>query len=365
MRIAALVPSIFGASPGQRARAELWASYLRREHGWTVDFYPFEDEELHHVLYESGHTATKLRSMVRCYRRQLDRAIRLGTYDAILIYREAALVGPAVIERLAARSGAAVIYDLDDPTFVPYRSPTSGWLTLLKFGGKTRSLFRMADEVICINKLMANVAARYNQHVTVVPNVIDPERYRPLAKPSAGRPTVVWSGSHSTVVNVRPIAPALRRLQATRDVSLRIVCDSDVEIPGVQRELRWFSPERQVSDLQDCHIGVVPLADIAWNRWKFFFKAVQYMSVGLPVVAQRMGSNPEVIEDGVTGFLVESQDEWYERMKALVDDPHLRERMGRAGRAVAVSKFSADVHLPRVASLFDAALRRKRLAVPR
>jgi len=68
------------------------------------------------------------------------------------VYREAAMLGPAVAERLLARRPSPLVFDLDDPTWLPYRSPTNGWMSLLKFPAKTRSLFRMSDRVIAINQ---------------------------------------------------------------------------------------------------------------------------------------------------------------------------------------------------------------------
>ncbi len=354
-RIAALVTALAGVSPGQRLRVEFWARHLG-EYGWTVDFFQFEDEGLHQVLHQPGATLAKGRSFVRCYARQARNVRRLEGYDVIYVYREAALIGPAVIERLAARTGVPVVYDLDDPTFVRYRSPTNGWASLLKFPGKERSLFRIARQVITVNGIIGEYAARYNPAVTVIPMFLDVEHYRPIGEPVDGPPRLVWSGSHSTMQNVYAIAPALRRLQEDCDTPIRIVGEGGLELPGVRTDLRQFQVANEVSDIADCHIGLVPLADIPWNRWKFFFKAVQYMATGLPVVAQRMGSNPEVIDDGVTGFLVETQDEWYDRLRLLVEDGELRQRMGAAARAAAVGRFSVAAQMPRVASVFDRAV---------
>ena len=355
-RIAALVTAVAGVSPGQRLRVEFWARHLA-PHGWEVDFYRFEDEGLREILHRPGRTLAKGRSFARCYYRQARNVGRLDGYDAIYIYREAALIGPAVIERLAARTGVPVVYDLDDPTFVRYRSPTNGWASLLKFPGKERSLFKMATHVITVNGIIGEYAARYNPAVTTIPMFLDVEHYRPIEEPVGGPPRVVWSGSHSTMINVHAIAPALRRLQEDCGTPVRIVGEGGLELPGVRTELRQFQVANEVSDIQDCHVGLVPLADIPWNRWKFFFKAVQYMATGLPVVAQRMGSNPEVIDDGVTGFLVQTQEEWYDRLRLLVEDSELRRRMGAAARAAAVERFSVEAQMPRVASVFDQAVR--------
>lgn len=355
LRVTALVPNQPGVAPGQRFRTEAWARHLEAA-GWKFELCPFEDAALHEVLYDRGRLAEKATRLLACYGRQLQRVRHLPASDALVIHREAALVGPAVLERLARRAGVPMVFDLDDPTFVPYRSPTSGWFSMLKFPRKADSLFRMADQVITVNGLIGDYASRFNPSVTVVPNFVDVAYYRPMARAADGDGcTIVWSGSHSTAANLETIAPALRRVQADRGVDVRVVCDGPVPLPGVQADFRPFSPTTQVSDLQTCDIGVVPVADSPWNRWKSFFKVVQYMAVGLPVVAQRMGSNAEVIEDGVNGFVVESEDEWYDRLRTLADDPSLRVRMGEAARATAVESYSAEVQVPRVASVFQRA----------
>jgi len=102
----------------------------------------------------------------------------------------------------------------------------------------------------------------------------------------------------------------------------------------------------------------VPLPDLPWNHWKFFYKTVQYMALGIPVVARRMGSNSEIIADGVNGFLVETNEEWYQRLSLLVTDNDLRQRMGKAARATIVERFSTQVQMPRMVSIFEKVLQR-------
>ena len=351
-RLAALVPNMVGVAPGQRARIESWAPLLK-EYGWEVDLYPFEDARLHEVIYEQGHLMAKASRLLSSYVAQTRRVLTLPPYELILVYREAALVGPAMLERLVARRSPPLVFDLDDPTFVPYRSPASGWFSLLKFSRKTNRLFRLADSVIAANRLIGEYAEKYNSSVTVIPNAVDVDRYRPADKPADGF-RLVWTGSQSTTTNLSPIAGPLARLQRDRPGTLvRVVCDVPVELPGVDVNMRPFSPETQVSDLQDCHVGLVPVADTAWNRLKAFFKVVQYMAVGLPVVGRRIGTNPDVIDDGVNGFLVESSEEWYQQLRLLADDPALRARMGAAARRTVVEQFSVEKQTARLAALLD------------
>ena len=62
-----------------------------------------------------------------------------------------------------------------------------------------------------------------------------------------------------------------------------------------------------------------------------------------PVVATRVGGIPEVVEDGVNGYLVEpgDVDALAARVAALVADPALRTRMGKAGRARVERDFTS------------------------
>ena len=71
---------------------------------------------------------------------------------------------------------------------------------------------------------------------------------------------------------------------------------------------------------------------------------LEAMASARPVVASRIGGIPEMVEDGSTGFLVEpgNRIELADRLAKLIDDPALRERMGKAGRAAVETKFTLD-----------------------
>ena len=358
-RVAALVPNVLGISPGQRVRIETWAVHLRAA-GWEVEFYPFEDERLHEVLYHPAPIRVKLARLASCYKDRLKLLKSGPPCDVLFIFREAALIGPAVIETMARRPGVPIIYDFDDPVFLPYRSPMNGWFSLLKFPRKTHRLFRLSDHIIAINGLLSNYAARFNPSVSVVPNCVDTDQYYPSARSDDGTVRLVWIGSHSTMPNLTGIGPALRGLCSRAPVCLRVIGSGEVAMEGIATEVKQWSAETEVAELQECDIGLLPLLDHSWHPWKFFFKIVQYMAVGLPVVARRMGSNAEVIEDGVNGFLVETDAEWRERLGLLINDAGLRRRMGAAARATIVERFSTQVQMPWVISIFENVLEKSR-----
>jgi glycosyltransferase involved in cell wall biosynthesis len=357
-RLAAIVPYVLGADGGQRIRIESWAQYLERS-GWIIDFYPFEDAALHAILYRSGTRLLKGKRLLSCYVRQLRRILDGPRCDCVFIFREAALIGPALLERLAARLGVPVVYDMNDPVFLPYRSHgANGAFSLLKFSRKTHSIFRLSDHIIANNSRLAGYARSFTSSVTVIPDCIDTERYQQRADKSDGIVRLVWIGSPSNTHNLALLQKPLYRLQSRHRAPLRVIGAAGVGLLSrVEVEMVPWSARTEVRDLQACDIGLVPLADRGWNRWKSPYKLMQYMAVGLPVVSSRVGPVDEMIEDGVNGFLVETEDEWHDRLELLVTNRDLRNRMGRAARATAIERFSAHVWMPHVLSVFEDALR--------
>lgn len=351
-RIAALVPNKIGVSPGQRLRIEAWSKHLA-DRGWTVDFYPFETEDLHKVFYKKGKYLQKIKLLISCYYNQLKNVLNEINCDGLFIYREAALIGPNFIERLSKRLKVPIIYDIDDPVFLSYKSPVNGWFSLLKFSSKTHNLFKMSDHVISINSIIGDYAKKFNDSVTVVPNFVDTDVYKPLNKIQNSSPKIAWTGSISTLQNLTTIAQPLKNLQAKYNVDVRVIANGTTKIDGVKLDLREWTPEVEISTLQDCDIGIVPLLDLEWNPWKFYLKTIQYMAVGLPVVARKIGSNAEVIEDGVNGFLVETEEEWEDRLSLLIENAELRKKMGASARVRAVENFSIKSQMPRVLEIFS------------
>ena len=74
---------------------------------------------------------------------------------------------------------------------------------------------------------------------------------------------------------------------------------------------------------------------------------IEAMTVGLPVIATRVGGVPELVDDGVTGFVVEPGDvaDLARRMRGLAADPALRAEMGRRARAKAEAEFTLETTL--------------------
>ena len=356
MRLLAFVPSIYDTNPSQRFRIEQWEPLLRRR-GVEVTFRPFESPELHAVLYKPGMVRQKLTHVARAFARRASELRGLRDYDAVYVLREMALLGPPLFERWLARSGVPFIFDFDDAVFVPYVSPANGYLSYLKFPGKTRTICRLAAHVMAGNAYLADYARRVNDRVTVVPTTIDTEKYAAGEREAGDPPVVGWSGSYSTAQHLDTLRPALRRLARTERFRLRVIGAPGYRVEGVDVEAVPWRAETEVADLRRIDVGVMPLPDEPWSRGKCGLKALQYMALGIPTVCSPVGVNSEIIREGENGLLASTEDEWVEKLSRLLRSAELLRRLGAAGRASVEARYSAEGQAPRVFNIIESVVR--------
>lgn len=329
---------------------EQWAPRLAAA-GIDVDFAPFENPRLHEVLYRAGHVAEKVGAIARAFGRRVRLLATPRGFDVVYLFREAALLGPALVERWIGRSGIPLVFDFDDAIFESYVSPSNGYLSLLKCPGKTATICRLASHVMAGNPYLADYARRFNSQVTVVPTTIDTDRYRPRPPMSKQPPVIGWSGSYSTVQHLRTIDRALQRLAATHTFKLRVIGAPRYDLDGVQVDAVGWSAATEVDDLQPIDIGIMPLPDDRWSRGKCGLKALQYMALGIPTICSPVGVNSDIITHGRNGLLASSEDEWVNGLAALLESASMRASLGDAGRATVEQRYSADVQVPIVCDL--------------
>ncbi len=308
MRVLVLTPYPYGTVAGPRSSFELWEQVLR-DADIELDYAVFETERLHEIIYLEGRARQKAAEMARSYVRQLGQIGRAAEYDAVLVNREASLIGPAVIERLVARRGVPLIYLLDDPLYIPYRSPSNGVWSYLKFVGKVKTLCRISRTVIANSPSNYAFATRHNANVWEIPSVVDASRYTGWKPRTADSQNVCvgWTGSASTAGNLQLIRAPLRGVVERGDVRLRFIGANDVGMPEVAHQTIPWRAETEVEDLRQFDIGLLPLQHTAWAPHKFYLKLIQYMALGIPPVATPLGSNSLVIEEGRTGLLVRDE----------------------------------------------------------
>src|SRR5207248_356891 len=135
--------------------------------------------------------------------------------DAVFVQREAMLFGPPLIEWLLTRlRRRPLVLDLDDATWIAYRSPVYGRLaTVLKWTSKTNRLIRWSRIVTCGSpNIAAHVTARGAEAV-LLQTIVDTRVYRPRDTAPPEVPVVGWIGTHGTYPFLKLLLPVLDRLK--------------------------------------------------------------------------------------------------------------------------------------------------------
>ena len=117
------------------------------------------------------------------------------------------------------------------------------------------------------------------------------------------------------------------------------------------RYIPWRA-ETEIDDLQHFDIGLMPLEDNEWTRYKCGLKILQYMAIGIPGVVSPVGVNSQIVQHGENGFLATSESEWTEHLECLLNDIELRKKIGRAGRQTVENCYSVEANVSRLEEVF-------------
>jgi glycosyltransferase involved in cell wall biosynthesis len=122
---------------------------------------------------------------------------------------------------------------------------------------------------------------------------------------------------------------------------------ADIARRGLDRAvilIGWTDHVRVPDYLAAADLAIYPYRDSLINRAKCAGKIVEYMAMGLPIVASRVGQNVEYIEHGTSGLLAEpgDADSFAQMMRAILSDPQKAKAMGAAARERVWARFDWD-----------------------
>jgi len=119
----------------------------------------------------------------------------------------------------------------------------------------------------------------------------------------------------------------------------------------LERTVSLLGPRRDVPEL----LAAFDVAAISSDFEGSPLSLLEYMQAAKPVVATRVGGVPDMVEDGVTGLLVEPRDSeaLAAALSELIQEPERATKMGEAGRERQQREFSLDAMARRVGDLYE------------
>jgi N-acetyl-alpha-D-glucosaminyl L-malate synthase BshA len=197
--------------------------------------------------------------------------------------------------------------------------------------------------------------------INVIPNFLDCAQYARRPDPTLRERACPAGACDAIVIHVSNFR-AVKRVPAVVDVFRRIrervrarliLIGDGPDRPAVEQRVRehgledhvTFAGERQelVPWLSIADVFLLPSA-----QESFGLAALEAMACEVPVVASRVGGLPEVIEDGVNGFVCppEALDQMGERAIALLTDRDLHGRIARRAVEIARTRYCSEAIVP-------------------
>jgi glycosyltransferase involved in cell wall biosynthesis len=255
---------------------------------------------------------------------------------------------PIWILRLITRVNNNILFDFDDAIYLQESRIEP-----------LHEVLRTAKVVVAGNKCLSEYAKKFNQSIAEIPTVIDTDHYLPSQgekHPAEPRVLIGWIGSDPNRGDLDLITPSLDKIGYSfhKKVALLIIArhsySRKTSIPQIF--IPWTLHTYHKA-LQKIDIGIMPLDNTEWNKGKCAFKLIQYSSVKAVSIASPVGMNTAVVLPSKTGFLADTQEEWYDKLSLLIQDAELRSKLGQNGRFHIEQHYSVEACLPKLVDAIE------------
>ncbi|WP_370980991.1 glycosyltransferase family 4 protein [Agaribacterium sp. ZY112] len=231
-------------------------------------------------------------------------------------------------------------FDIDDaiymqqPKYVGHvRRPS--WVRKRNF----EYMAQQCRTVIVGNEFLAKKVIEAKGKPQQAPTGIDVQNYQARAL-DANSFRAVWVGMPANIRYLDAIRPALVKV-AEQEPRFKLVVISS-EFPDwddVPIEKVVWSLNGEKAEIARADMGLMPLAHDEYSEAKCAFKLLQYMAAGIACIGSPVGANCDVVEQGQSGFLADSLEQWRDSILTLLNDEGLRQAMGQRGRELAEEHY--------------------------
>lgn len=354
MTILFIIPYPIGESPSQRFRFEQYFTVLKQQ-GHEYETQSFLNLENWKLFYSKGNWDRKLYALLWGFLRRINAIIKSINFDIVFIHRESAPLGPPIFEWVISKIlGKKIIYDFDDAIWLTDKTSESSIEKIIKWRSKVASICKWSYKISCGNAYLCDYAKKYNSNVILNPTTIDSDQFlqqnENLLK--LQRPLVIgWTGSHSTLKYLQIVENSLKKVITNHE--FHVIANKEPQLKSIKYKFIKWNKKSEVTDLSKFDIGIMPLPDDLWSRGKCGFKALQYMSMGIPCVASPVGVNTTIINHGVNGFLASNNHDWVKYLSLLISDEALRKKISINGRDTVIKNYSLKSNSETFLSLFE------------
>ncbi|PZR40044.1 MAG: group 1 glycosyl transferase, partial [Azospira oryzae] len=217
MKILFLVPYPLGEAPSQRFRFEQYFKILSNR-GISCSTQSFLNSQNWQNMYRNGNLFKKISAVISGFLRRFYVLLEVPGYDFVFIHREAAPIGPPLIEWLIGKvMRKKIIYDFDDAIWASDNGKEGTLEKIIRWRRKVKNICKWSYKVSCGNEYLCHYARQFNSNVILNPTTIDTQHlHNPVLhkkEENLQKLVIGWTGSHSTLKYLNSIVPVIQSLE--------------------------------------------------------------------------------------------------------------------------------------------------------
>ena len=321
-----------------------------KEQGIQVDVSPLFNDMYLSKIYAGQNPKSEI---IKAYLKRFFSLFKIYNYDYIIIEKELFPYFPAWFEWLFKTFKIKFLVDYDDAIFHNYDKHLNA-LVRKYLGRKIDKVMNYSSCVVAGNSYLADRAENAGaQRVEIIPTVIDLERYNQVITNQSNYKTVIgWIGSPSTFKYLLQIEEVLKNLIDDFDVYIHIIGSGTgrLNFEKNTKYIKW-NEDSEVDEISKFDIGIMPLENTDWEKGKCSYKLIQYMGCSKPVVSSNIGMNKDVVNDAENGFLVNTKEEWYDKLSLYIENPITASQHGENGFTTVKQHFNLEMATDKLISI--------------
>ena len=266
------------------------------------------------------------------------------------------------IAMLAKKMGKFVILSLDDDFLSlgkSYGADGSGYRSARHMC--LRSILKTIDCLVTVNELLAKKYIEYctTGRYVITNTIVEKEEFYPTAQNGKSRDRIkiaVYVNDGTQGIFNQILRPALRLLFGNykNRISLYLMAlkpdmsefESSFDITFVPH--LPYKEFKRFLGTEGLDIGLAPLVDEGFSKYKYFNKFIEYTLAGIPAIYSDCPLYRLVIKDDYNGILTKNgAEDWYDAISKMIDDAILRKNIIENAQKYLYDNFESDQVLNR------------------
>ncbi len=283
--------------------------------------------------------------------------------EFVIVRRELLLYndyGNLFMDKFLLHFHPSAILDIDDDIAATKKEPRiiKGIIPVLlqENGNKTITTLNMYKTLIVVSDYLKAYFKKFinsdHSKMVVIPTCVNYNEYSPKVYKQNNLITLGWIGGNQNYFLLDNILPVLDRLAENFKFKLLVIGGNQyLRETNFPIKFKKWSLNDEINAIREIDIGLMPLDNSDQSKGKGGFKLIQYMGMGVASVASNITVNKRIADNTKNSFLVESEDDWFNVLKKIMQCKYDLSEIGGEARKKILKAYTFDSNIDNYLSI--------------